>query len=76
MLPTQNKEKFQGVNFFFHFSKENFEGLEHSREYLSHNMMVTRFWCHTGKNTIVPGFVDDFQYFKRKDSGGCDECIV
>ena len=27
-LPTQNKENLQGDNFFLHFSRENFEGLE------------------------------------------------
>ena len=42
-LPTQNKEKLQGDNFFLHLSRENFEGLEQTREYLSHNMMVTIF---------------------------------
>ena len=33
--------------FSCHFSRENFEGLEHTREYLSHNMMVTIFRCNT-----------------------------
>ena len=42
-LPSQNKENLQGDNFFLHFSKENFEGLDQTREYLSHNMMVMRF---------------------------------
>ena len=27
-LPAQNKENLQGDNFFLHFSRENFEGLE------------------------------------------------
>ena len=41
---TSSKEgKLQGVNLFLHFSRENFEGLEKTREYLSHNMTVTRF---------------------------------
>ena len=44
-LPAQNKEKLQAYNFFLHFSRENFEGLEQIREYLSHNMMVMRFQC-------------------------------
>ena len=42
-LPAQHTEKLQGVNFFLHFSRENFEGLEKLREHLSHNMRVTRF---------------------------------
>ena len=42
-LPAQHKEKLQGVNLNLHFSRENFEGLEQSREYLSHNMRVTIF---------------------------------
>ena len=41
---TISKEgKLHGVNLFLHFSRENFEGLEQSREYLSHNMRVTIF---------------------------------
>ena len=43
VLPAQNKEKLQGDNFFFHFSREKFEGLDQSREYLDHNMRVMRF---------------------------------
>ena len=46
-LPAQNKENLQGVNFFLHFSREKFEGFEQSREYLSHNMRVTRFRYNT-----------------------------
>ena len=49
-LPVQQKEKLQGVNFFLHFSRENFEGLEQSREFLSHNMRVTRF-CYNMRST-------------------------
>ena len=45
-LPAQNKENLQGDNLFLHFSRENFEGVEQTREYLSYNMMVTRFWCN------------------------------
>ena len=41
---TISKEgKLQGVNFLLHLSRENFEGLEQLREFLSHNMKVTRF---------------------------------
>ena len=29
----------------------------------------------TGNNTVVPGFVGGFQYFKIKENGGCDEHI-
>ena len=43
VLPAQNREKLQGVNLNLHFSREKFEGLEQSMEYLSHNMRVTRF---------------------------------
>ena len=43
-LPAQKREKLQGVNLFLHFSRENFEGLEQTRGYLSHNMRVMRFW--------------------------------
>ena len=46
-LPAQHREKLQGDNLNLHFSRENFEGLEQSREYLSHNMMVTRFQYNT-----------------------------
>ena len=42
-LPAQNKEKLQGDNFFLHFSRENFEGLEQTRGYLYHNMRVMIF---------------------------------
>ena len=28
-----------------------------------------------GNNTVVPDFISGFQYFKRKDNEGCDECI-
>ena len=42
-LPAQHNEKLQGVNLNLHFSRENFEGLEKSAEYLFYNMMVTRF---------------------------------
>ena len=28
VLPTQYKEKLKGGNFFLHFSRENFEGME------------------------------------------------
>jgi len=45
-LPAQNKEKLQGDNIFLHFSREKFEGLEQTRGYLSHNMMVMRFRCN------------------------------
>ena len=39
---TSSKEgKLQGVNLFHHFSRENFEGLEQTRGYLSRNMRVT-----------------------------------
>ena len=41
---TNSKEgKLQGVNLFLHFSTEKFEGLEQSREYLSHSMRVMIF---------------------------------
>ena len=41
---TGSKEgKLQGLNLFFHFYRENFEGLEQTRGYLSHNMRVMRF---------------------------------
>ena len=43
-LLAQHKEKFQGVNLNLHFSRENFEGLEQTRGYLSHNMRVMIFW--------------------------------
>ena len=46
-LPTQHREKLQGVNLNLHFSRENFEGLEQSREYLSHNMRVMIFRYNT-----------------------------
>ena len=52
VLPTQHREKLQGDNLNLHLSREKFEGLEQSREYLSHNMRVTRF----GHNTIHPWF--------------------
>ena len=45
-LPAQNKEKLQGDKLNLHFSREKFEGLERTREYLSHNMKVTRFRCN------------------------------
>ena len=45
-LPTQKKKKLQGDKLNLHFSRENFEGLEQTREYLSHNMRVTRFRCN------------------------------
>ena len=38
--------KIQGNNFLLSFSRTNSEGLEKTREYLSHNMMVTRFRCN------------------------------
>ena len=50
-LPAQHKEKLQGVNLNLHFSRENFEGLEQTREYLSHNMMVMRFRCNSEKSS-------------------------
>ena len=40
------EEKLQGVNLNIHFSREKFEGLEQTREYLSHNMMVMIFRCN------------------------------
>ena len=43
-LPAQKRENLQWVNLFFHFSRENFEGLEKTRGYLSHNMRVKIFW--------------------------------
>ena len=47
---TNSKEvKLQGVDLFLHFSRENFEGLEQSREYLSHNLMVTIFQYNKGE---------------------------
>ena len=49
-LPTQKREKLQGVNLFLHLSRENFEGLEQTRGYLSHNMKVTRFWYNIGSS--------------------------
>ena len=45
-LPTQNKEKLQADNFFLHFSREIFEGLEQTREYPAHNLMLMRFRCN------------------------------
>ena len=42
-LPAQHREKLQGDNLNLHFSRENFEGLEQSREFLSHDMRVTIF---------------------------------
>ena len=45
-LPTQHREELQGDNLNLHFSRENFEGLEQTKEYLSHNMRVTRFQCN------------------------------
>ena len=44
-LLAQNREKLQGDHLNLHFSRENFEGLEQTREYLSHNMMVMIFMC-------------------------------
>ena len=46
-LPAQRREKSQGDNLNLHFSREKFEGLEKTREYLSHNMVVTIFWCNS-----------------------------
>ena len=41
---TSSKEgKLQGVNLFLYFSRENFDGLEQTRGYLSHNMRVMGF---------------------------------
>ena len=45
-LPTQHREKLKGDNLNLHFPRETFEGLEKTREYLSHNIMVTIFWCN------------------------------
>ena len=42
-VANSKERKLQGVNLFLHLSRENFVGLENSREYLSHNMMVTIF---------------------------------
>ena len=42
-LPAQHREKLQGDNLNLHFSKENFEGFEQTREYLSHNVRVMKF---------------------------------
>ena len=47
VLPAQHREKLQGDNLNLHFSRENFEGLEKSREYISHNMRVTIFQYNT-----------------------------
>ena len=48
---TRSKEgKLQGVNLFIHFCRENLEGLEQTRGYLSHNMRVTRFQCNSNKS--------------------------
>ena len=54
MILSMGKERYQlktrknckGIIFFYHFSRENFEGLEKTREYLYHSMMVTRFRCN------------------------------
>ena len=50
-LPAQNKEKLQGDNLNLRFSRENFEGLEQTREYLSNNMMVTISRCNINIST-------------------------
>ena len=46
-LPAQNKENLLGDIFSYHLSRENFEGLEQTRDYLSYNMTVTRFRCNS-----------------------------
>ena len=45
-LLAQHREQLQGDNLNLHFSREKFEGLEKTREYLSHNLMVTIFQCN------------------------------
>ena len=45
-LPAQHREKSQGDNLNLHLYRENFEGLEKTREYLYHNMMVAIFQCN------------------------------
>ena len=57
VLLAQHREKLQGVNFFLHFSRENFEGLEQSREFLSHNMRVTKFRYNTMPSLEAAKFV-------------------
>ena len=64
-LLVQNREKLKGVNLFLHFSRENFEGLEQTRGYLSHNMRVTRFWYNT---TTFMG-IKSSRYIFNRSSG-------
>ena len=52
-LRAQHREELQGVNLNLHFSREKFEGLEQSREYLSHNMRVTIFQCNKDAHQIM-----------------------
>ena len=67
-LPAEDKEKLQGDIFSYHFSRENFKGLEKSREYLSHNMRVMRFRYNRSQVQVVHRSRDEgsTKYFFEK----------